>query len=349
MIIKRFFITAILFIAAILIVFTTVTSAVTIYYSLKMMNENYPRDINFDINMGRYAHAISQKVPDKDVKEAMAELTRQDGYNWDTLEAWMQTDPTELAMAQMTALGDTYLHMEKPGDIERFINSGYNPDAEYTIIPWLETGHVETGTMKAVTQSVTESVSALAFATIWSDPGQYCDNETIKQSIEHMQMLQIAEALAAYNIVNVYKGTLLLSDQIPGIYEQVKSIPLGSPFMTDSVDAWMDKTVSIVNDVNDGRLSESLAAKAFAANHYYYNLSQLGGKLCYTEVNATIVIHGIDLQNATVKERAEGYAANNDLGIKDPEEVIRIVLEGDEENEVYKDFMEFLIDGRYKN
>ena len=310
-----------------------IIAAVIVCYSLK--EESYPQDYNYDIKTGKYANMGNQEVLTDDVAEATTALNT----NHDTIRAWMQKDAKELTMAQIRALADTYLNLEKPEDIEWFINCGYKPYVKLSVMSWPEICYTETDTMTIVTRLVSESVSTMAFQTIWSDPRQYLDNEMINQNIERMQMLQIAEVLS--------KNSLSLFDKNPRIYEQVKSVSLGSPLMSDPSDAWRDKDTSIINNQNDGRISRAAAAKGLS-HTYYYSLVCLGGKVCYTEVNGTVIIHGVDLYNPEVERRTMGYVKINDYGVATREEVIQIVFEGDENNPIYKDYLAYLYDGRYK-
>ncbi len=325
-------------------------------------------------------------------------------YNYDYIKEIMQGNAKDVPAELYTALISTFIDMEKPEDIKQFINSGYKLNDKFPeapLIGWAGTHYIETDTMKVVTQLMTDSVTALAFATIWSDPGKYKDNKMINKSIEHMQLLQIAEAVAENTPVSV-NGMASLYDPNPGIYEIMKSIPLGSPLMTGPEDAWKDRQFTFINYLNDGSIAESigngvldaardktletilvgtgLAAESaaggvvtvagivigtvsdyidrmnklkeseayLAETETYYNLIKLGGKICYTEVDDVIVVHGIDLQNPEVEKRTMGYVNNNNFGVNSPDEIIRIVLEGDENNPIYKDYILALADGRIK-
>ncbi len=293
-----------------------------------------------------------------------------------------------------------FISMEKPEDIEQFINSGYNlnPDPDSMtprVISYVTYNNIETDTMKFITQTMTDSISLLAFATIWEDPGKYHDNKYINTCIERMQSLQICEEIAKKSIQGTTHNTP------PRMYEEFKSVTLGSPLMTGPQDAWTDRQYAYVNYMNDGSLGESLSREVLCAardktletilvtsglaaegaaagvtagvgiginlvidyfdrmnklkeseaylaeTETYCNLINLGGKICYTEVDGVIVVHGIDLINPEVEKRTMGYVNNNSLGVESREEIIRIVLEGDEDNPIYKDYMKSLYDGRY--
>lgn len=316
-------------------------------------------------------------------------------YDFEKIREILQGSREDVPDDLCAALISVFISMEKPEDIEQFINSGYNlnPDPDSFnpgVIGYVTYNNAETDTMKFITQTMTDSISALAFSTIWKDPGKFGDNKYINACIDHMQMLQICEELAKKNIQGTTHNTP------PRMYGELKSVTLGSPLMTGPEDAWKDRQFSYVNYMNDGSLAESIGSEMLGAardktletilagsgllaegaagwasagigivinvvddyidrmnklkeseaylaeTENYYNLIKLGGKICYTEVNDVIVVHGIDLQNPEVVKRTTGYVNNNGFGVDSPEEVIRIVLEGDENNQIYQDYLLFI-------
>ncbi len=138
--------------------------------------------------------SMLETINERACKEALDELCKDGVYDWEKIESWLRkSDPTA---AQITALSTVYLGLKSLADVEKFMNMGYNwaPDPNGTDGAFL---WAQTDAMKAVTNTVVESVTALALSTVWSDsPCFEYDKSEIIRNIERMQILQITAAKA---------------------------------------------------------------------------------------------------------------------------------------------------------